>query len=117
MTGELRYTFTGRWSAPGRPTSWTGSWRAGGTRGTACWDGDPTAEPAKGHVLRPYKQEPDPHPGRSRYAGLAEGQEEFVTGLRTGRPPQGDCHDNIRNVAMVTAALESARTGSRVAIV
>ncbi|WP_188196168.1 Gfo/Idh/MocA family protein [Nonomuraea sp. SYSU D8015] len=118
MTGGLRYTFTGSWSAPGHPTSWTGTWRAAGTLGTACWDGagDPTAEAAKGHVVRSYKQEADPFPGRRRYTGLAEGLEEFVTGLRTGRPPQGDCHDNIRSLAMVTAALESARSGTRVPI-
>ncbi|TMR97936.1 Gfo/Idh/MocA family protein [Nonomuraea basaltis] len=118
MTAGLRYTFTGSWSAPGRPTSWTGTWRAAGTRGTACWDGDgdPAAGAAKGQVLRPYKQEADPFPGRRRYTGLAEGLQEFVTGLRTGRPPQGDCHDNIRSLAMVTAALESARTGARVPI-
>jgi predicted dehydrogenase len=118
MTGGLRYTFTGSWSAPGRPTSWTGNWRAAGARGTACWDGDgdPTADAAMGHVVRTHKQEPGPYPGRNRYTGLAEGLEEFVTGLRTGRPPQGECHDNIRSLAMVTAALESVRTGSRVAI-
>ncbi|MEW9550602.1 Gfo/Idh/MocA family protein [Nonomuraea sp. NPDC050783] len=119
MTGGLRYTFTGSWSAPGLPTSWTGSWRAAGTRGTARWDGegDPVAEPAKGEVVRAYKREDDPHPERPRrYTGLAEGLAEFVTGLRTGRAPQGECHDNIRSLAMVTAALESARTGVRVPV-
>ncbi|MGN9845923.1 Gfo/Idh/MocA family protein [Nonomuraea sp. H19] len=120
MTGGLRYTFAGSWSAPGQPTSWTGSWRAAGTHGTARWDGDghpPTVEAAKGLVLRPYAPEGDPFPDRRRFTGLAEGLEEFVTGLRTGRPPQGECHDNIRSLAMVTAALESARTGARVPIV
>ncbi|MEU6728780.1 Gfo/Idh/MocA family oxidoreductase [Nonomuraea wenchangensis] len=116
MTGGLRYTFTGSWSAPGLPTSWTGSWRATGPRGTALWDGDgdPVAEPAKGEVVRAHKREDDPYPERRRrFGGLAEGLEEFVTGLRTGRAPQGECHDNIRSLAMVTAALESARTGMR----
>ncbi|WP_433428662.1 Gfo/Idh/MocA family protein [Nonomuraea sp. CA-141351] len=118
MTGGLRYTFAGSWSAPGQPTSWTGSWRAAGTRGTARWDGDghPTAEAAEGQALEAYLPGADPFPDRRRFGGLAEGLEEFVTGLRTGRAPQGECHDNIRSLAMVTAALESARTGTRVAI-
>ncbi|MEV0233371.1 Gfo/Idh/MocA family oxidoreductase [Nonomuraea sp. NPDC050786] len=119
MTGGLRYTFAGSWSAPGQPTSWTGSWRAAGPRGTALWDGDghaPTAEAADGQVVRAYAPDSDPFPGRRRFGGLAEGLEEFVTGLRTGRAPQGECHDNIRSLAMVTAALESARTGTRVPI-
>ncbi|WP_219462632.1 Gfo/Idh/MocA family protein [Nonomuraea rhizosphaerae] len=118
MTGGLRYTFTGSWSAPGHATSWTGSWRVAGSYGTARWDGDgrPTVEAAKGHKVRRHRPEPDRYPGRTRFSGLAEGLEEFVTGLRTGRAPQGECHDNIRSLAMVTAALESVRTGARVAV-
>ncbi|MFC4014113.1 Gfo/Idh/MocA family protein [Nonomuraea purpurea] len=120
MTGGLRYTFSGSWSAPGQATSWTGSWRASGAHGTVRWDGDndPTTEAAEGRVLKQYAREADPYTGRrGRFTGLAEGLEEFVTGLRTGRAPQGDCHDNIWSLAMVTAALESARTGTRVPIV
>ncbi|MEV6154092.1 Gfo/Idh/MocA family oxidoreductase [Nonomuraea sp. NPDC052129] len=118
MTGGLRYTFTGSWSAPGQATSWTGSWRAAGTHGTARWDGEqrPTVEGANGHKVRRHPPEPDRYPGRARFSGLAEGLEEFLAGLRTGRPPQGECHDNIRSLAMVTAALESARTGARVPV-
>ncbi|MFD0664510.1 Gfo/Idh/MocA family protein [Thermocatellispora tengchongensis] len=118
MTGGLRYTFNGSWSAPGYATSWTGSWQATGTRGSARWDGDLmlTVDPAKGEHIRPHQPEPERHPGRTRFQGLAEGLEEFVTALRTGTPPQGECHDNIRSLAMVTAALESARTGVRVPV-
>ncbi|WP_336206240.1 Gfo/Idh/MocA family protein [Nonomuraea sp. LPB2021202275-12-8] len=118
MTGGLRYTFTGSWSAPGLPSSWTGSWRASGSRGTALWDGEAaiTVGAARGESLKPGEPEPDPHPGRRRFTGLAEGLAEFVAGLRTGSPPQGECHDNLRSLAMVTAALESARTGSRVPV-
>ncbi|MGN9784039.1 Gfo/Idh/MocA family protein [Nonomuraea sp. ZG12] len=118
MTGGLRYSFTGSWSAPGLPTSWTGSWRASGTRGTALWDGQDaiTVGAAWGESLKPAEPEPDPYPERRRYTGLAEGLAEFVTALRTGDRPQGECHDNLRSLAMVTAALESARTGNRVPI-
>ncbi|MCG5218717.1 Gfo/Idh/MocA family protein [Streptosporangium sp. KLBMP 9127] len=118
MTGGVRYTFTGSWSAPGFPTSWTGRWQATGTRGAARWDGDATVsvDPAKGETLETYEVGPDPFPGRTRFQGLAEQLEEFVTGLRTGRPPQGECHDNLRSLAMVTAALDSARAGTRVAV-
>jgi predicted dehydrogenase len=118
MTGGLRYTFTGSWSAPGFPTSWTGSWRATGTRGTARWDGEVTVtvDPAKGETLTAHTAEPGLDFGRRRFQGLAEGLAEFVAALRTGRPPQGECHDNIRSLAMVTSALESARTGARVPV-
>lgn len=116
MTGGLRYSFTGSWSAPGLPTSWTGRWRASGTRGTALWDGEsaPTVDAEAG--IGAHAPEPDPYPGRARYTGLAEGLAEFVAALRGGPLPQGECHDNIRSLAMVTAALESARTGIRVPV-
>jgi len=118
LTGGLRYTFIGSWSAPGLPTSWTGRWRASGGRGTAEWDGEEAIAvgAAAGESLKPAGPEPDPCPGRRRYVGLAEGLAEFVTALRTGAPPQGECHDNVRSLAMVTAALESARTGARVPV-
>ena len=38
------------------------------------------------------------------------------TALRTGRVPAGECHDNLRSLAMCHAAVESARTGRRVAV-
>jgi hypothetical protein len=34
--------------------------------------------------------------------------------LRSGRIPQTECHDNIHSLAMVLAAIESARSGVRV---
>ncbi|GII79286.1 oxidoreductase [Sphaerisporangium rufum] len=118
MTGGLRYTFAGSWSAPGLSTPWTGTWRAAGTRGAARWDGEgpATVEGPAGTALRSWPLPPDPFPDRQRFTGLAEHLAEFVDALRTGRPPQGDCHDNIRSLAMVTAALESARTGVRVPV-
>ncbi|WP_049568231.1 Gfo/Idh/MocA family protein [Nonomuraea sp. SBT364] len=119
MTGGVRYSFTGSWSAPGAPTSWTGGWRASGARGTALWDGGspPTVSAAAGESLKAHRSEPDPYPERpGRFTGLAEGLAEFVDGLRTGSVPQGECHDNIRSLAMVTACLESVRTGTRVVI-
>ncbi|HEY8286321.1 MAG TPA: Gfo/Idh/MocA family oxidoreductase [Chloroflexota bacterium] len=39
MSGGLRYTYRGGWSAEGRQTSWEGEWRAIGSGGTATWDG------------------------------------------------------------------------------
>ncbi|MEU4697501.1 Gfo/Idh/MocA family protein [Nonomuraea dietziae] len=111
MTGGLRYVFSGSWSAPGLQTSWTGSWRAIGARGTAVWDGG-SAIGAEG--VTPVELEPDPHQARDRFPGLAWALEEFVGALRTGRPPQGEGHDNLASLAMVTSALESALRGERI---
>jgi predicted dehydrogenase len=41
---------------------------------------------------------------------------EFLDSLREGRKPMTDCTDNIKSIAMVLAAVESAETGRRVKV-
>ena len=41
---------------------------------------------------------------------------EFVAALRAGRPPETNCQDNIKSLAMVLAAVESAKSGRKVAV-
>ena len=41
--------------------------------------------------------------------GIAGALREFVNALRTGQTPQGECHDNIKSLAMVFAAIEIRR--------
>jgi predicted dehydrogenase len=41
---------------------------------------------------------------------------DFLHALDTGETPMGECHDNIKSLAMVFAAIESAQTGRRVVI-
>ncbi|HEY0865819.1 MAG TPA: hypothetical protein VGE01_00485, partial [Fimbriimonas sp.] len=47
-------------------------------------------------------------------ADIAGSLEEFVLALQAGTKPNGECHDNIKSLSMVFAAIESARTKSRV---
>jgi len=117
MSDGIRFVLNGSWCADGFQTSWTGSWRAVGANGTAAWDGDtaPLAEPAPGVTLKPTIPAATSVP-EGRFHGLAEALGEFVTALRTGATPQGECHDNLHSLAMCHAAVESARTGVRVAV-
>ena len=48
--------------------------------------------------------------------GIAGSLADFVRALRTGAIPMNECHDNIKSFAMVTAAVESSRSGRRVAV-
>jgi predicted dehydrogenase len=41
---------------------------------------------------------------------------DFLRALSGGTTPMGECHDNINSLAMVAAALESARRHQRVEI-
>jgi predicted dehydrogenase len=117
MTGGLRFSYQGSWCAEGFETSWDSAWRAVGPRGSALWDGagNPIAE------VRPEAGSPDVErveaPAVAIPAkGIAGSLADFVRSLRTGEAPMGECHDNIRSLAMVFAALESSRTGRRVAV-
>lgn len=117
MTGGLRFTFTGNWAGDGFPTSWTGSWRATGERGSAIWEdeGAPIVSPARGQRIEAVAPAPLVR-SPARFPGLEFSLAEFVDALRTGRVPAGECHDNFRSLAMCHAAVESARTGRRVAV-
>lgn len=119
MTGGLRYTYRGSWCSEGRHTSWEGEWRAVGPHGTATWDGHaaPVAEivAERGGFLA----RTEPHAAsvnEETQRGIAGSLRDFLHALRTGATPMGECHDNIKSLAMVFAAIESAATGRRVAI-
>lgn len=107
MEGGARYTYTGSWCAPGAETSWNGSWRVSGERGTARWDGD--GEPVV-DVEAPTPRPVSPH------SGIAGALEVFCQALRTGVVPMGEVHENVMSLAMVEAAVESARSGERVLV-
>jgi predicted dehydrogenase len=106
MDGGARYTFTGSWCAPGAETSWNGSWRVSGEKGSALWDGD--AEPWTDAGTPPRVRPPSP------YSGIAGSLQVFLEALRTGTSPMGEVHENVMSLAMVEAAVLSARTRRRV---
>lgn len=119
MTGGLRYTYRGSWCSEGRHTPWESEWRAVGPKGTATWDGrgapvaEVVVETGEFHSkleerTTPVKEEP--------YQGIAGSLRDFLHALATGATPMGECHDNIKSLAMVFGAIESAAAGKRVSI-
>jgi predicted dehydrogenase len=119
MTGGLQYTYNGSWCAQGLNTSWQCAWRAFGPRGAARWDGD--HDPVAAKVIGtegfiPATEEIAVKSDENVAGGIAGSLREFLDALRTGRKPQGECHDNVKSLGMVFAAIESARTGRRVEI-
>src|SRR5579872_1222676 len=124
MTGGLHYTYLGSWTSQGRHTTWESEWRAVGPNGTLTWDGE--SPPVAEIVTVPGEF---PHSGRplglTRVEGMLDPSapqwleaplRDFLRALDTGSTPWGECHDNIKSLAMVFGAIESARTGTRVSI-
>ena len=119
MTGGLRYTYRGSWSSEGRDTSWEAEWRAVGPRGTALWDGH--GAPSAGIVAgtEGFTRQSAAVEGAVTHdapGGIAGSLADFLNALQTGATPMGECHDNIKSLAMVFAAIESSATGRRVLV-
>ncbi|CAI6087452.1 Gfo/Idh/MocA family protein [Cohnella sp. JJ-181] len=116
------FTYNGSWCAEGEPTSWQGDWRVVGSEGTLFWDGtnEPYCSVAEGslgpgaRMLTYRRVEPSsPWTGREGHDGCFD---EMLDALRDGRPAETDCSDNLKSMAMVFAAIESARRGEKVRI-
>ncbi len=118
MSNGLIFTYAGSWCAEGMHTSWHGDWRLAGEKGSIVYsDGQtPSGEVITGNegFHRPTA------PVKVEVAETAEGQQgalrEFLRALDGGPLPQGECHDNIKSLAMVFAAIESAKRGRRVPV-
>jgi predicted dehydrogenase len=122
MTGGIVYSYRGSWCAEGLNTTWESNWRLIGTNGSAVWDGaegfeaQVVAETGNffsecEHVEVPPHDCPQEKTGG--HAGLIR---EFVQCVQTGETPETVCTDNIKSLAMVFGAIESAETGRRIEI-
>ncbi|WP_406248474.1 Gfo/Idh/MocA family protein [Microbacterium sp. M] len=111
FAGGARYVYDGSWCAPGLETSWNGSWRVSAADGSAEWDGE--GAPV---VHRPDAGEPVSAEIDASAQELAGSLAAFVAALRIGRAPENAAGDNLRSLAMVEAAVQSAETGVRVRI-
>jgi predicted dehydrogenase len=118
MTGGLRYTYRGSWCSEGLYTSWEAEWRAVGPNGTATWDGRgaPIAAEVVERTGFHYRTEERQGHVVEAPAGIAGSLRDFLHALETGATPMGECHDNIKSLAMVFAAIESAAAGQRIPV-
>jgi predicted dehydrogenase len=117
------FTYRGSWCADGFRTSWESSWRVVGEHGSLIWDG---FDELKAEVIQPIREglldrvEPiavptlDPSDRVGGHLGVIE---DFVRAVETGTEPETHGSDNIKSLAMVFGAIESAETGRPVEIV
>ena len=113
MTGGCVFCYRGSWCAEGRNTSWDAEWRIVGSLGSATWNGvnepvaeavNPSAEPSFLHATKPIAIDSDDH--REGHAGCLD---DMFAALSSGEKAPTDCADNIKSVAMVFAAIRSAK--------
>jgi predicted dehydrogenase len=121
MTSGIIYTYRGSWCADGLPTTWESDWRIIGQRGSVKWDGaehfQAQVVTATGGFISNYQDvQIPPYDNRQmigEHVGLIQ---EFISCIKTGAQPETIATDNIKSLAMVFGAIESAETGRRVAI-
>ncbi len=119
MTGGVRYTYRGSWCAEGCPTAWEEEWRAVGPHGTATWDGAGAHAPVADVVTArdsflSMVRAVEAEVAHDVPTGIAGSLRDFLHALETGATPMGACHDNIKSLAMVFGAIESAATAGLV---
>jgi len=119
MSNAIVFTYRGSWCAEGCHTSWNGDWRIIGTRGTliCARDEEPHGQILAGTAgfnrpLAPLAVARSP----LRFGAMHGALREMLAFLRRGILPQTECHDNIKSLAMVFAAIESARRRARVSV-
>ena len=121
MTDGVVYNYRGSWCAEGMNTTWECQWRVIGGKGGALWDG--AAEVAAEVVERQEtfmnekKSMEITLPGEIPYAGHRGLIRDFIDHIKGDGPvPQTVCTDNIKSLAMVHGAIESAETRKKVPI-
>lgn len=118
MSNGVRFNYRGCWASDGLHTSWEGEWRAVGSHGTAKWNGHDVME-AEVVTGDTGFHRPVEHRTAHRHdihEGIDGSLRDFLNALKTGETPQGECHDNIKSLAMVFGAIESSKSGNRIKI-
>jgi len=120
MSDGVVYTYRGSWCSEGRNTTWEADWRVIGSRGSVTWDG---AEAFRAEVVaedegfhRPIKVLDVPIPAAPEVTLHAACIQNFLDCVRTGRVPETICTENVKSLAMVFGAIESAESKKRVVL-
>lgn len=118
MTEDVRFAYRGSWCSDigTAGTSWNGNWRIIGTRGAVILADDAASGRVvtsdKGFMLPTDELELEPL-NEGMHQGQTGALAEFIAALQGGPSPQGECHDNIKSMAMVSYAIDSAEKDQR----
>ncbi len=120
MTDGIVYTYRGSWAAEGVMTAWEAEWRVLGECGSATWNGAESYRAQKisatGGFFNEFAEIDLPPLAAMPAVHHAGGIADFIHAVRTGGKPLNPGAENIKSLAMVFAAIESAETGQRVPI-
>jgi predicted dehydrogenase len=119
MSGGLVYTYRGSWCSEGLNTTWECDWRVIGQKGSAKWDGAERFQAevvAKSGGFRSELESVEVPVTEDKSGGHGGVIREFVQCVLHGGAPETSAADNIKSLAMVFGAIESAKQGREVEI-
>lgn len=105
--------YSGSWISAGKPTLWAGEWHIECAQGEIAWTS--RGEEPDRLVVHPLQKAPQEVelpdiPLTDRRGSLAA----FAEAVRTGKEPETSGRNNLPTLALMFAAIESARTGEPV---
>ncbi|YBV96742.1 Gfo/Idh/MocA family oxidoreductase [Phyllobacteriaceae bacterium JZ32] len=116
------FTYRGSWCADGLRTSWESAWRIVGTKGSLVWDGhdDIQAEAVTSGRDGLFSEVAavgiPPLDSSDRIGGHLGVLQDFIAATRGGPAPETVGSENIKSLAMVFGAIDSAEAGRRLEI-
>ena len=123
MTDDVMFNYRGSWMAEGFKTSWYGTWRVIGDKGTLIWDGlediqvetteDFAPDARASSHMRSIYPVGKASSSQTEHAGVIG---DFIDAVQNGGSPLTAASDNIYSLAMVESACLSAETGKRIEI-
>lgn len=121
MSNGIVFNYRGSWCAEGLMTGWNSQWRIIGRNGTLKWDGTEQIQAQTVLKREGFNStfEDRVVPGYENPAKTASHESiirEFFDCVQNNRIPETVCTDNIKSLAMVFGAIESAETGKPVTI-
>ncbi len=120
MTNGVVFNYRGSWCSEGFHTTWESDWRVVGTRGTLRWDGGSQAKAQvvseTGGFISKHSELELPALEQQTVNGHEGLIRDFITNLEQQKRQATPSSDNIKSLAMVFAAIESAEAGGRVEV-
>lgn len=114
MTDDIVYTYRGSWCSEGLNTTWESDWRIIGDKGSVKWDGGGNMQAqvvveASGFFSKWENVEIPSFDAGEKVGGHDGLIKEFIRCAQTGEIPETIGSDNIKSLAMVFGAIESAK--------
>lgn len=113
LEGGVVISYSGDWSALGRPTSWNGDWRLQGGAGSLHLEADQLKIEKSERWCKNRSTEPVEIPPLTLTAGAAT-LRSFAEAIRTGVPAETSGERNFNSMAAVAAGMQSALEGRTV---